>query len=362
MHKILVVARGGIGNVLMFTPTLKVLKDTFPESDIYMMVLSNGAHEILLNNPDITEIITYDRGIKSFRGLVEFIMVLRRMRFDVAIVMYPGGLRSALWAFISGAKTRIGFDMPLLRGLGGLLYTHLLKPNDELHNVEQNLNIICSLGATSHANSTLAVFIPDNLQRIAKQYLAAQGYKSEHRIIGFHPGSNASQKWKRWPARYYSTLINMLASDQNTSMLVFGDRNENDLISNILSGVNESVKIIKIVDTDLMVSAALIGLCHAFVGNDSGLIHVAAAQCVPTFCIVGPTDIKKTRPYGPKSYIIRSEFECSCRYNFNTINFKCSQTPAYKCLNELQPEEVYRQICLNLSPFVGISRTMYGGT
>ncbi|MFQ5686768.1 MAG: glycosyltransferase family 9 protein [Candidatus Scalindua sp.] len=344
-RKILIVARGGIGNVLMFTPTLRALKKSFPGSVISMMMSSDESRELLLNNSDVNEIITSDKETKSLFGLFKSIIELRRIHFDITIVMHPGGLRSALWAFFSGARIRIGYDMPLLRGLGVFLYTHLMKTNGELHDVEQNLNILKLLGIdNNHTPSVMTIFVSEDLKKYAREYLTSQGFKDRDKIIGFHPGSGISQKWKRWPAPYYSELINMIDSEWKVSVLIFGDHNEDGMISDILSGINGSVKALKITDKTLMESAALIDLCQAFIGNDSGLMHIAAANNVPTFCIAGPTDIKKTAPYGPDSHIVYSNLECLFCYNFNTVNFKCPQNIPYKCLNELYPKEVYKQI------------------
>jgi len=348
--KILIIARGGIGNVLMFTPTLKLLRKEFQNSEIYMLVDSKGSNDILSINSNIKEVILYDQSAKRLVELSKFLVMLRRMHFDLAIVVHPGGLRSALWAFNSGARIRIGFNIPLLKGLGPFLYTHLLKPNDELHDVEQNLNILDSLGINhSDASIVLSISIPDDLKKSANEYLSRQGFKDKSKIIGFHPGSGVSQKWKRWPAQYFSELINMISSEWETSVLIFGDHKEEDLINNILSVVNESVKVVKITDKTLMETVALIGLCNAFIGNDSGLMHIAASNKFLTFCIAGPTDVRKTGPYGPNTYIVHSDLDCLFCYNFNTLNFKCPRNINYKCLNELYPEEVFRNISPTLS-------------
>lgn len=344
-RKILIIARDGIGNVLMFTPTLRLLKKRFPSSDIYMLVGSKGSHELLSNDSTIKEFILYDQSARGLVGLLKFVVALRRKRFDLAIVMHPGGLRSALWAFASGARIRIGFDIPLLRGLGIFLYTHLLKPNDKLHDVEQNMKILDVLGMDyNNVAKDMTITIPESLKKPVNEYLVRLGINDQDKLIGFHPGSTPSQKWKRWPAQYFGELINIISSEWETSVLIFGDHKEEDLINDIITIVDESVKAVSITDKRLEECVALISLCKAFIGNDSGLTHIAAANQVQTFCIAGPTDIKKTGPYGPHSYSVQSNLECLFCYNFNTLRFKCWQNSAYKCLNELYPEEVFRQI------------------
>jgi len=347
---VLIIARDGIGNDLMFIPTFRLLKKHFSNSNIYIFVGSKGAHGLLSNCLNIKHVLFYDKPTWGLVGLLKCVVMLRRKHFDLAIVMHPGGLRSALWSFISGARLRIGFDIPLLRGLGTLLYTHPLKPNDNLHDVDQNMKILDLFGIDyNNLDRNMTIAVPESFKRSANKYLVRRGIKKRGKIIGFHPGSNGSQKWKRWPAQYFGELISMISSEWEASVLVFGDYNEKDLINEILSIVDKSVKAISVTDRTLEECIALISLCKAFIGNDSGLMHFAVANKVPTFCIAGPTDVRKTGPYGPHSYIIHSNLDCSFCYNFNTLHFKCSHDLPYRCLNELYPEEVFEQIRSGLS-------------
>ncbi len=218
--KILIIGRDGIGNVLMFTPTLRLLKKRFLSSDIYMLLNTKGAYELLSTDLIIKEFIFYDQSTINIVKLLKFVEIAIKLRvkhFDLVIVMHPGGMRSALWAFLSGAKTRIGFDIPLLRRLGSFLYTHQLKPNDKLHDVEQNMKILDLFGIDrDNEGIDMKVTIPEYLKKNMDEYLSFQGIKVRDNIIGFHPGSSPSQKWKRWPAQNFTELINLIYSNWET--------------------------------------------------------------------------------------------------------------------------------------------------
>ena len=220
-----------------------------------------------------------------------------------------------------------------------------MKLDDKMHDVEQNFKILSSFGnGGDDSTPIMSMTISDDLKRFAREYMVSYGITDEDKIIGIHPGSNSNQKWKRWPAQYFGELINIIISEWESYVLVFGDHKEDDLIKDILSHVNESSKVNGITDKSLMESAALISLCKVFIGNDSGLLHIAAATNVITFCIAGPTNINKTSPYGSNSYKVHLNLECQFCYNFNTLRFKCSQISQYKCLKELYPKEVYKEI------------------
>jgi len=348
--KILIIARGGLGNIIMFVPTLKHISMAYPNSHIFIVVNSIVSYNFLLNESLIEEVILYNQSNWSFIELLKLLSKFWEHDFDLAIVMHPGGMRSALLAFVSGAKTRIGFDISLVRGLGTYFYTHLLKPDDKLHDVEQNMKILDSLDIV-HDNEeiNMTVTIPEYLKKYMDEYLSSKGIRARENIIGFHPGSSQSQKWKRWPAQHFTELINQIHSNWETPFLIFGDQQETHLINEIISTLNKDVKIVPVIDKNITEVAALISMCCAFISNDSGLMHIAVATGIPTFCIAGPTDIKKTGPYGPNTYIVHSDLDCLFCYNFNTVNFSCPLNIDYKCLKEFYPVEVFRKISPALS-------------
>jgi heptosyltransferase-2 len=80
--------------------------------------------------------------------------------------------------------------------------------------------------------------------------------------------------------------------------------------------------------------AALLSLCNGFAGNDSGVMHVAAAIGIPTVGIFGSTDSKRTGPLGAHAAVIYRQIECSpclrrtCRFGH------------YNCLRQISPSEV----------------------
>ena len=69
---------------------------------------------------------------------------------------------------------------------------------------------------------------------------------------------------------------------------------------------------------------ALIARCHAFITNDSGLMHVAGAMNVPTVAIFGSTNPVTTSPPGERNIIIRKPVDCSpCLKTVCPTDFRC---------------------------------------
>ena len=86
-------------------------------------------------------------------------------------------------------------------------------------------------------------------------------------------------------------------------------------------------------------TASLIKRCKLFISNDTGLMHIATTVETPVIAIFGPTDQKRTAPYGKGNLVIRKNLECSPCYKFHIRKFKCKFN-SVKCLNNISVEEV----------------------
>ncbi|HXI10636.1 MAG TPA: glycosyltransferase family 9 protein, partial [Thermodesulfobacteriota bacterium] len=129
--KILVIKLRHIGDVLLTVPTIRALKESFPGSEVSVLV-NSGTEEMLEGNPLVKEVIRYDRSVKGLpaarRVAAEARLVkrLRSEKFDMTVDL-TGGDRPALLGFLSGARYRLGY-----RPKGGfkgkrLLYTHMAE-------------------------------------------------------------------------------------------------------------------------------------------------------------------------------------------------------------------------------------------
>ncbi len=124
---ILVIKLRNIGDVLLTTPAIKALRDTFPDARITAVVPA-GTEEMLTLNPNIDEIVTLKRDA-GLKAEFEFIRKIRTHRYDLAINMTEGD-RGVIIALLSGARYRIGID-PRGRGFWGK--KHLLTHLSALH-------------------------------------------------------------------------------------------------------------------------------------------------------------------------------------------------------------------------------------
>ena len=137
-RKILIVQTAFIGDVLLITPLVKAVTKKYPSSCLDVMVIPACA-EILENNIHIANVILFDKKHND-RGIFGFIHVLKKTRrrgYDLIIAPHRS-LRTALLAFFTGAKVRIGFD----NSAGGFLYNVKAEHRWGIHEIERNLGLI----------------------------------------------------------------------------------------------------------------------------------------------------------------------------------------------------------------------------
>ena len=115
--KILIIRLSAIGDVVFASPLIKALRFTYPKAHISWLVES-GAASLLMNNAHLDKVIVLPRAqwkklwhqrrfLQLYREIKYFTTMLRNQGFDIALDL-QGLLKSGIWAFLSGAKIRIG--------------------------------------------------------------------------------------------------------------------------------------------------------------------------------------------------------------------------------------------------------------
>lgn len=311
--RVLIVALSGIGNLLMASPLFRTLKDANPRCEIDVLVVPRGTAEILEANPRIRHI----RAAQPKPTMTQFWGTARRLRgerYDVGIVVHPGQLvMSALLLRAGAVRQRIGhrYSWKFLHD-SGVFFTDALPlistrgrelADRQAHDVVQNLNLLYHLGISVDLQTAAYDFplTPADRSR-ADSWLIEQRLGGKT-LIGVHPGSHGDLAHKRWPIDRFAELGDRLATDLSASALVFGGPDETDLTTSLCARMKAPATP---VHQPLREAAALMTRCALFVSNDSGLMHVAASQHVPTFGLFGPTDERRTAPWGPRGVVIRA--------------------------------------------------------
>jgi ADP-heptose:LPS heptosyltransferase len=162
----------------------------------------------------------------------------------------------------------------------------------------------------------------------------------DEEIIGIHPGSNAQQPFKRWPLEKYTALADAIRRSGLGRVAFFLGPDESSLRERLRNAIPRDAVVLPA--SPLGQSIASLLRCRGFVGNDSALLHFAAALGLPAIGIFGPTDPSRTAPWGPWVKVVGGSVSCSPCYRFDDRSFHCGY--AFRCWDEVRPQDVLHSL------------------
>ena len=153
------------------------------------------------------------------------------------------------------------------------------------------------------------------------------------RKIVIHPGSGSHLK--NWPLKHFLKLEKLLSDDGFEIVFILGPAEEG-LAEIILKNGTLSKRILQLFDPIILIK--FLKSCEAFIGNDSGIAHLAAFMGLPALVIFGPTSPFRWQPMGRQVETIRAELDCNpC---FENLKRGCE---SMECLSSLSPEQVRKK-------------------
>lgn len=342
--RILINALSGIGDALMFTPSLRLLDEKMPNSKIDMMVMFKPVKDLFQSSPFVNNVFFVDflnqSKMKTFKQLKE----IRSNDYFISINVYPSNRFEYNFVnYFIGANKRLGHKY-LNSGLLSLEFLNnvSVKEKKDIHNVIQNVNLLRELFVIDEKEiNGLEVNLTEDNENCAVLWLQKQGFDMRKPIVGFHAGSSILKNHinKRWDKIKYSELGNKLIKDFGAQILLFGSENElNDEINNNLNnkGVIAST-------SDYMDSMSRLKQCTLFVSNDTAFLHSASAFKIPVVAIFGYTNFRELYPWQTPNAVIRKDIDCSpCFFNSpKPANCKWKGTDEFKCIKDITVDEVY---------------------
>lgn len=346
--KILILALSGIGDALMFTPALRLLRQSFPSARIDALVMFNGSKQVYQTNPDLNNVIHFDFLKEGTINSLKFVLSLRK-KYDASINVYPSNRKEYnIINFLIGAKKRSGVKYLRMnfQNLGWLNNVTVLE-NDESHNVQTNIRLIEKLlDKRFDDEPAMQISLSDDDKSFADKYFKEQNIAREDFVIGFHPGCATLKNHikRRWEPEKFADLGKMLIKENNGKILLFGGPEEEELKSSINKMI-DSEKSFVIKTEKFMQSIALMKRCNVFVTNDSALMHIASALGLKVVAIIGPTNTKYIHPWKTEYKIASLNLNCAPCFFYSPKPLTCSRTDKqFKCIKELEVELVLKTI------------------
>lgn len=342
--KILVIALSGIGDALMFTPALKILKQELSNSEIDVLVMFGGAKDIFKNNPNVNKLIHFNFLNEGAIRSLKFVFSLRK-KYDVTINVYPSNRKEYnLISFLIGAKKRVAVEyLRMNKQNFGWLNNITIKENDSLHNVQTNIRMIEKLlDKKIPEEPKLELFLTQEDLNYAKSFLQENKISENDFIIGIHPGCATLKNHikRRWEPEKFSQLSNELIKKYSAKILIFGGPDESKLKEEVKRNI-QSDRVITIETNTLSQSSAIMKRCNLFITNDSALMHIASSLNLPVVVIIGPTNVNYIHPWKTKYKIASLNLECAPCFFYSPKPLTCKRDDVkFKCIKELTVENV----------------------
>jgi heptosyltransferase I len=297
--RILIVRLSAIGDAIQTMPVACALRERFPEAFLAWAVESRAA-ALLRGHECLDELIELPRGwLKSPRGVWQLRRRLRELQFDTAVDV-QSLTKSAVLAWLSGAKRRIGFGNPGGRELSKWFNNQRVDPKST-HVVDRYLELLRPLGIES---PVVRFQVPerDEDRDTARRIIGDLGLEAGFAII--NPG--AGWPSKLWPADRYAAIAAHLHKTSRLSTLVVWAGASERTMAERIAQAGPMVRMAP--PTTLPELASLARQAKLFIGSDTGPLHLAAAVGTPCAGLYGPWPAARHGPYGPQNVALQKMF------------------------------------------------------
>ncbi len=356
-RRILVMMLGDIGDLLLATPALRLLRDRYPAACIVAMTKPTTVRVLegtgLVDGFLPVDKHLFDRPAATLRPavllrLLRSVSEMRRQRFDAVVLLHHlvtwwGTLKFAGLSLASGARLRAGLD----NGRGVFL-THRAVDRgfDAAHESTYWLRVVAAMPGGRPARQPLAepdrpIFnLTDEAQDRADALLRSRGLTPGDRMLAIHPGSGAYSVARRWFPDRFAVVADTLAERHGLRVVLLGNADERELADQVAGQMRRPAANLAGC-TALDELAGVLRRCALLVGNDSGVAHMAAAVGTPVAAIFGPFNHNTWHPLG-NSLVVRVSPALPCMPCVNR-GFKRGYPegfPPRYCLQEVTPEMV----------------------
>ena len=334
---ILVNALVNLGDVVLTTGAIALLRKAYPEAQITILV-KPVVRQAVENNPVIDGVIVFQYKAKdnSLYKMLDMVKEIKKRNFDLSI-SFDRKLRPAIICWLAGIPVRVGpnkvFDDKPSRVTW--LYTDVIQIRHDLNatlQAETYQTIVREFtGLSDHMNPVFAR-ITDSADKRAEELLSHLSETEKH-IALCVKGTFAL---KTWPKEYFVEVVDALAKRYNAAFFIVGAPNDREYADEVIAAMKQPV-LNFCGKTSLVDLAAIISKADLLITVDTGATHIAATTGVPMVTMYGCTSPNRWHPVNKNARVITSRetcCPCNCRPQ------ECPSYPQPNCLWRITPEMV----------------------
>jgi predicted lipopolysaccharide heptosyltransferase III len=302
VRKVLLVRLRSIGDTVLATPSILALKRFLPNVTVDILV-EDWVAPLLNNHPHVDNVVVLERG--GFMARARVARELRAANYDVVYNLH-GGTTATFLTRATGARHRVGFETYQY----AQLHNHqapsplLLWGQQKTHSVEQQLALLGWTGVPVTDRPRTQLGIATEATAKINQLLAQAGLTGR-KIALIHPA--AAFATKQWATENFARVAEAV-SERGFDPVAIAAPNEKELLEKLRAEASAKITIF---DLSLPEVTALAAQSQLFVGNDSGIAHIAAAVGTPAVVIFGSSNIAHWRPWNSApAEVVYEEMSC----------------------------------------------------
>ncbi|MFH1856213.1 MAG: lipopolysaccharide heptosyltransferase II [Candidatus Omnitrophota bacterium] len=313
---ILIIKLSALGDMILATPSFRAVREKFPNALIFLLT-TDAAKEAAAGCPYINRIIMFEKAGSGLLSILKTSKKLRKYNFDIVIDL-QNNRKSHLLSFLSGSYARYGWDNGKFSFLLNYKRSKIKTKLDPVAHQQKLLDLL----DIKIKDKTPAVWISEEDERYADDFLKDNWLIPSQALIGFNLSSSAKWQTKRWPLENFIKLAQILTKEIKARIVLTGIKQDAELCDYFRK--NSKCNIINACGkTTFSQMAALIKRCNVYVTADSAPLHVAAAVKTPFVAFFGPTDPDRHMPAETKGIVLNKKVSCSPCYKQLCRNLKC---------------------------------------
>jgi ADP-heptose:LPS heptosyltransferase len=312
MKSILIVHQGAIGDFILSLPAMEAIH-RFDLEALVTFVAHPAIVEILQRRPYLKQVFDCSD------------------RYWTSLYSSRGTLPAAVHDLLPQVESTFVFGSQASQIMAGNLANHYGSPT---HRLDPFPEPDLCLGVGEYQCRQLeklgipatpppkAIIAPSRHNVIEARDFLSRNLGTGDRFVLLHPGSGGKQKL--WTVAGWLSVINKLSAHPNIRLALLQGPADAGIVRHLRSGL-ESISLLILANWQLGRLAALLSEADLYLGNDSGITHLAAACGAPTIALFGPTDPKVWGPQGPQVSIIR--WQPGSSFNEQAESRKISKPP-----------------------------------
>ena len=324
--KILVIKLWALGDSVVSLPMIRGIRKNLPKAEIDVLAhrRNMAAYQ---NNSDINKIIEF-----SFSNIFGIFR-----KYDLCIDTEPYLNVSAiisLWC----ARYRIGFS----HGVRSLLYAETSLFSKKQHMVQNYLDLIRKIGIKYDTGMLVRLETTEKEKSSVELFLKNNKISEKDFVAGITPGVAESVKTRMWPVERMAELADWIIEKHRAKVILLDSPANKETVHKI-QNLMKHKPIIAMGELSIREVFNLIERCSIFICNDTGPMHIAAAQGVKTIGLFGPNTPVLWGPYGKNNISVYHPPWCSpCINNAKGIMPECYNKIYQKCMKNISIDEVMK--------------------